>query len=87
MTPTGEGNQYTCNMLLRNRIEHIYCQPNKIIYIVNAIIRSPRKIDELPKPGRPESNKYWILLVFCYTSIVFFIRIKNDCDPKNIFTR
>ena len=87
MTPTGEGNQYTCNMLLRNRIEHIYCQPNKIIYIVNAIIRLPRKIDELPKPGRPESNKYWILLVFCYTSIVFFIRIKNDCDPKNIFTR
>ena len=87
MTPTGEDNQYMCNMLIRRKYRTHLLPTKQDNLHVNAIIRLPRKIDELPKPGRPESNKYWILLVFCYTSIVFFIRIKNDCDPKNIFTR
>ena len=85
MTPTGEYNQYTCNMLIRREYRTLLLPTKQDKLLVNAIIRLPRIVDQLLKPGRPEYHKYWILLDFLYSLSIFFIRIKNDFDQKNIF--
>ena len=48
MTPTGEDNQYTCNMLIRRKYRTHLLPTKQDNLHVNAIIRLPRKIDELP---------------------------------------
>ena len=48
MTPTGEDNQYTCNMLIRRKYRTHLLPTKQDNLHVNAIIRLPRKIDKLP---------------------------------------
>ena len=71
MTPTGGDNQYTCNMLLRRKYRTHLLPTKQDNLHVNAIIRLPRKIDELPKPGRPESTNIGFCCFFATFRLYF----------------
>ena len=71
MTPTGEDNQYTCNMLIRREYRTLLLPTKQDKLLVNAIIRWTTIVDQLLKPGRQNTTNVgfcWIFDVLC----VFF---------------
>ena len=85
MTPTGEDNQYTCNMLIRREYRTLLLPTKQDKLLVNAIIRWTTNVDQLRKLGRPESTNIGFCWIFLYSSSIFFIRIKNYFDQKYSF--
>ena len=64
MTPTGEYNQYTCNMLIRREYRTLLLPTKQDKLLVNAIIRLPRIVDQLLKPGRQNTTNIGFCWIF-----------------------